>query len=72
MRSVAGDRRRRPNHAEYTMSLTTLYEDLLFLGGYVTDSQLFDRGPLPNGDRVQYLLSDPESAPAIVEPKRAA
>ena len=45
------------------MSLNTLYEDLLFLGGYVTDSHLFDKGPLPNGDRVQYLLEAPASEP---------
>ena len=37
------------------MSLHTLYEDLLFLGGYITDPHTFDK-PLPNGDRVQYLL----------------
>ena len=38
------------------MSLNTLYEDLLFLGGYVTDPHVFENGPLPNGDRVRYLL----------------
>lgn len=46
------------------MSLTTLYEDLLFLGGYVTDPHVFENGPLPNGDRVQYLLSEPAPAEA--------
>lgn len=38
------------------MSLNTLYEDLLFLGGYVTDPHVFEKGPLPNGDRVTYQL----------------
>ena len=41
------------------MSLNTLYEDLLFLGGYVTDPHVFDHGPLPNGYRVKYVLSTP-------------
>ena len=57
------------------MSLTTLYEDLLFLGGYITDPHTFDK-PLPNGDRVQYLLVGDEevatSKPASEVPKRAA
>ena len=55
------------------MSLTTLYEDLLFLGGYVTDPHVFDKGPLPNGDRVQYLLvGDKEVAEEPSrEPKRS-
>jgi len=58
------------------MSLTTLYEDLLFLGGYVTDPHMFEKGPLPNGDRVQYLLVGDKEVAApkrdVTEPKRAA
>lgn len=51
------------------MSLNTLYEDLLFLGGYVSDPHLFEK-QLPNGDRVKYLLSEEPSAPAT-KPEQA-
>ena len=55
------------------MSLNTLYEDLLFLGGYVTDPHVFDHGPLPNGDRVKYLLEEPvETQTRKPEQSRAA
>ncbi|HET7844856.1 MAG TPA: hypothetical protein VFL14_11940 [Xanthomonadales bacterium] len=46
------------------MSLNTLYEDLLFLGGYVTDPHVFEKGPLPNGDRVTYLLVGDATEPS--------
>lgn len=57
------------------MSLNTLYEDLLFLGGYVTDPHVFDKGPLPNGDRVTYqLVGDKEvvTKTSKREPAKAA
>jgi hypothetical protein len=46
------------------MSLNTLYEDLLFLGGYVTDPHVFENGPLPNGDRVTYEIAEATGEPA--------
>ena len=55
------------------MSLNTLYEDLLFLGGYVTDPHVFEKGPLPNGDRVTYLLvgDATEAAPSVSKTEAA-
>ena len=52
------------------MSLHTLYEDLLFLGGYITDPHTFDK-PLPNGDRVQYLLVGDEEPTPSTKPEQS-